>query len=115
MDRARLAEKTRTKEFEDTVGLDECAPKAMDGDAIIARMGVILRKTDWVRDLVRDFVDDDSDPEPIEKAEGTMVERGYRLRLEWKTLSLTPAGTGDKPMIDEIKLDFDDFSANRDW
>ena len=53
MDRADLAQKTRSKHGQDTVRLDKQTPEAVGGLGVIGGMSMILLESDRILDLAR--------------------------------------------------------------
>src|SRR5260221_1109717 len=114
MDGARLAEKAGTEELEDPIDLDERAPEAVGRAGIIACVASVLRKPDWVRHLIRHFMNADRNAEVAQKIHCSVIELGDWLRSERKSLFLALAGPPDQLVVEEIKLELKSFFADRD-
>src|SRR6516162_9445657 len=92
MDRARLAQKAGAKALEDAIDLHQRAPEAMGSGAVVGSVGVVLRKADGVRHLVRHLVDDHRDADAVEQIDQAVMKVGNRLRLEWELPGIAAAG-----------------------
>jgi hypothetical protein len=112
--RTALAGEAGTKGLEDPVGLQQHAPVAVDALGIIGRMHLILGERDGVRDLVRDRMKADLDPEPGQEVHEPPVEVCDRHRPERQSACSAVAHRDEQPMVDEIEVDLELAQPVRD-
>ena len=96
MYRARLTQKAGAKKLEYTIGLHQRTPEAMGSGAVVGSVGVVLRKADGVRHLVRHLVDDHRDADAVEQIDQAVMKVGNRLRLEWELPGIAAAGAATR-------------------
>ena len=78
MDRADLAQKTRSKHGQDTVRLDKQPPEAVGGLGVIGGMSMILLEADRILDLARHGPDPHVETERAHSAPLARMEEGNR-------------------------------------
>ena len=115
MHRAAFAAKPRAKFFEDTIGLNKCAPEPVRVFRIVRPMHLVFVERNRIGNFVRQVVDLHGQLELIERAHHCFVEVGDTLRPELDCFDRAIVFQNEQIVIDKIEIDLERVVRVRDW
>src|SRR4030095_7899874 len=113
MNRAGLADETRSEDLEHAIGLHEHPPESIRVRGVVRAMRLILRERDRIGDFRWLSRDANLDIEAPQRIHHQRVEGGDRLRTQRNFLAATVTRTKLEPMCGEIKLELERACAVR--
>src|SRR5918995_4472786 len=105
VDWAALSDEARTELEHYAFSLHQHPPKAIHRIAVVIPVNFIDCKRDGLRYLVRPRDDAHGEIQPDQLVHQSMVERGYRLRLERETAAAAVTRSDREAMFHQIEID----------